>query len=192
MFMHMPKKLGIPVMVIVAACLAAYWWFVVAPVRVGDWEIYQGTGREDIAPDIGSISTPCVEISYTVRNPRKPLFGLRPEWHTSGLMEGAWIIRIRCRSELPAILRAVVHEEGGAAFEARLDLEGSDAWQNISLGPEQFVPTSDSRARLGVRHPNFRRLRSGMDFYDGSDAPQGFQRLSNRLWMQDIDFSLAN
>ena len=43
--MHMPTKMGVLVLVLLAACVGTYYDLVVQSEHVGDWRVYQGSGR---------------------------------------------------------------------------------------------------------------------------------------------------
>lgn len=185
MLMHMPKKVGIPAMLIVAACLGAYWGFVVKPVRAGDWEIYQGTGKEVFRDGQGRY----VDISYTVRDPGRPLFrcapvrGARAEGDNAGNGE----LRIAYLSEWPATLRIVVEDKDGTAFEAHLALaSGEDAWKQEVLPGECFQRVHPATGQGLRAHPDFRRLRPKVLFYDGSGVRRPSTRFSNHVRFEAV------
>jgi hypothetical protein len=180
MFMHMPKKLGIPVMIVVAACLAAYWWFVVAPVRVGDWTIYQGTGKEVYEEG----TEPLVEILYSVRNPGKPLFSCTP-WHGVHGAEEGWL-HVVYSSEWPTTLRIMVEEKDGTAYEAQLVLTAGEGMLHPYLTEEQFSRVHPAKRAGDKPHPDFRQLRPKVTFYDGSGVRQPSTRFSNRIYFEVV------
>ncbi len=183
MFMHMPKRLGIPVMIVVAACLAAYWWFIVAPVRVGEWEIYQGTGRL-VEPEEGA---PYADISYTVRRPAAPLF--RAPLDLSGCDNaGGWdTVSIMYQSEWPTALRVVIYDNRGVAWETLFVIDVAErpdqgeCWWTASLDRRSFGRVVPKEGLPGETPAPEGGLKPIIEFYDGSGVAHPSTRFSNRM-----------
>ncbi len=179
MFMHMPKKLGIPVLLAVGLCVGAYCVYVAMPVRVGDWEIYQGTGR--VVRDAEDCEE-YADVSYTVRQPSRRLF--RSRAFEKGPLPGddnLTALTLEYQTEWPTALRVVVREKDGATYEAHVPFEHSDGWTTARM------EAADFKAVGGASRPlDLRRIRGGVDFYDGSGVAKPSTRFSNRLLLKPL------
>ncbi len=175
--MHMPTKWGVLVLIVVAVCLGAYYVLVVQSERVGDWRVYQGSGRtwRD------SLSTVrALDVSYTVKHPQRPLFSymcLRPG---SRLTPPSRVV-LEYQSEWPVVLLVVVSERDGSVYQARLELVHTEKWTRLVLAATDFklrgVPgNSDENGRLDLD-----QLAARVDFYDGSGVVAPSTAFSNRL-----------
>ena len=184
MFMHMPKKWGVPVLVAVALALGAYYWLVLASEHVGDWEIYQGTGR--MVPRSDS-SGEHVDISYTVTRPAKPLFRrLHLKKAVPPDNRGIVVVNFTYRTEWPTTLRLVVYDEAGVAYEARATLVHADDAQTLNLGPSDFAPCQGTALPGRQTQIDLGRIRGWIDFYDGSGVKNPSTRFSNRIQLENV------
>ncbi len=182
MFMHMPRRLGIPVMIAVALAVGAYYVWVMRPATVGNWTIYQGTGKE-IAP---AGEEPFVDVSYTVRQPARPLFrcsfpfvkGERLPDNVTHLA-GPFEITFSYRSEWTTALRIVMTGRDRTAWEADVAIEHSDDWRTLTVGKSVFKRRAAGEAPRGS--PVDDDVRVAFDFYDGSGALAPSTRFSNRI-----------
>ena len=183
MFMHMPKKLGIPVMIAVAVALGAYYIWVMRPGTVGNWTIYQGTGKEIAAAG----EEPRVDISYTVRQPARPLFRCsysfpkgQPGPDNVAECYGPFEITFSYRSEWPTTLRIVRTDRDGSVWEADLAMEHSDEWKTMTLGGAAFKRRAAAETLRGASVDSY-GFRVAYDFYDGSGVMAPSTRFSNRI-----------
>lgn len=187
MFMHMPRKLAIPIVLAIAACLGAYAWWVSRPVSVGEWEIYQGTGRV-IEPDGGD---PYVDLSYTVRRPGGLLFRGPMDLSRCGGLGGWDTVSIMYQSEWPTALRVVIYDNHGGAWEARFtielaeNLEQGDVWWTASLDRQSFRRIAPKEGVPGETPAPEGRLRPIIEFYEGSGVAHPSTRFSNRLLLYE-------
>jgi hypothetical protein len=184
MFMHMPKKWGVPVLVAVALGLGAYYWLVLASERVGDWAVYQGSGR--IARAESGPGSDYLDVSYTVRRPAKPLFSytrldLAPAFASPASGDREDAIMLTYRTEWPTTLLVVVTQDDGTTFRAPVKLEHSIEWTWVQIRESSFV-TENPTAGPGGRRADFARVTGRhVDFYDGSGVTSPSTSFSNRL-----------
>jgi hypothetical protein len=135
MFMHMPKKLGIPVMVLVAACLGAYWWFEARPVRVGDWEVYQGTGRIERDAD----GQTYLSLSGMVRS-IKPIFAYRGPLRAPAEKKRLQLaIEYETRTLWPDGFGVTAKTAGRAPFSWGASMDAGEGWKVIALNEDRTL-----------------------------------------------------
>ena len=172
MFMHMPRKWRVVVLLAAAVGVGAYYVLVVRSERVGDWCVHQGSGRlvRDAKSGVSSL-----DVSYTVTEPGRPLFScMRLTHHGDGATAA---IAIEYQSEKRAALLMEVSDNDGAVYQARLKLEPSETWQRLLLTPDAFDP------RDGGRRVDLDRLEGRVEFYDDSSVKAPTTAFANRLRM---------
>ena len=181
--MHMPTKWGLLVCAVVAVCLGAYYVFVASPVRVGPWEVYQGTARpiEDPNEPLRGRGA-AVDISYTVRRPGMPLFRYEGLMNPLPTGSGPRSMALTYRSEWPTRLRVVLWQDD-RAYEAHAVIEHADDWKTVFLEEPAFVRRDGAASRVDLR-----RIRPRIDFYDGSGVTQASTKFSNRIQLAPIWF----
>ena len=162
MFMHMPRRMGIVVLVVVAVCLGTYYVLVLRPPDLGNWRVYQGHG--DLVRENDSTH---VDIRYMVRHPEEPLFAYR-RLSPPAKVEPDTAVELRYRSEWPAVLMMRVREEDDSAYQASFLLKPSARWTAVHLRAGDFVlqpapGNTDENARL-----DFNQLRRRVEFFGAS------------------------
>jgi hypothetical protein len=185
MFMHMPKKIGIPVMIAVALAVGAYYVWVIRPVVVDDWTIYQGSARR-VTEGGGE---PGVEIAYTVRRPERPLFRRSLPALTGSILPdnvtacyGPYEMTFAYRSERTATFRVVQKARLRCLWETRVTLERTGDWRTVTLGRALFKKVSeDDQTR-----DDLAGLRGLFDFFDDSEPGVSGPRFSNRISFRDV------
>jgi hypothetical protein len=183
--MHMPTRWGAVVIVVVAACVGAYYALAVRPGRVEGWEIYQGSGRIVRGGEGPAVDT--LDVTYRVANPAKPLFSYRHLASPPASWGKVNTLGLTYRAERDTTILVVVTDDGGAVFQAKWKLQHSDVWRGEVLGVGEFEPRSAPvrpvrLGRPGGQYPDFGRMAGRrVDFYDGSGVVRPSNTFSNRL-----------
>jgi len=172
--MHMPRKPGVLVMIVVAVCVGAYYVFVVQSAHVGGWRVYQGTARLHREAETG---LRYLDVGYTVRYADEPLFAcVRPR-----ITDDPAAVTFDYQSEWPSVLLVVVAERDGSCYQARVELPHAETWERARLDARRFSPrkatgNADENGRL-----DFDQLSSRVVFYDGAGVTRPSTAFTNRL-----------
>jgi hypothetical protein len=177
MFMHMPTKWGIVVMLAVAAALGGWYAFMVRSGQVSGWTMVQGSGR--LARDATS-GVRYLDVAYTVKQPAKALFTFA-NLHGAGCDNGPGAITFSYQSEWPAVMLVAVTERSGSTWQARVELKPSEQWMDVRLPATQFAPRPPVKERDANREIDLARLAPTVEFYDGAGVALPSTTFSNRV-----------
>lgn len=176
MFMHMPRRWGVLVLIVAAVCLGAYYVMVVGSERAGDWRLHQGSGR--VRVDAGGMRY--LDMQYTVIEPGKSLLSyVRLE--RTRCDSGSSVLVLRYQSDRPTVLVVGVTERDGSRYQARLELEATEAWRRLELGAGRFGLRAVAGNTDGNEGVDFDQLTSEVEFYDQSGVTMPSTAFSNRL-----------
>ena len=177
MFMHMPTKWGIVVMLAVAAALGGWYAFMVRSGQVSGWTMVQGSGR--LMRDAKS-GVRYLDVAYMVKQPAKALFTFA-NLHRAGCDNGPGAITFSCQSEWPAVMLVAVTERGGSAWQARVELKPSQQWVEVRLPATQFARRPPVNGGDAGRVLDLARVAPTVEFYDGAGVTLPSTTFSNRV-----------